>query len=430
MALYSIEKLANQDKRVNSVVRRIASSNMTKSKMTETNDLESWIVKNPSIINEALPASTEMMVITTQFNSWSTVVEEAFEGAADSSTTATSKKTLDILGLTNSGELVVVELKRASDKDIHLQAITYAAMASRFTYGQLAAAHDAWLRSPLRKSYYTDEELNAEVDGITESHEGSTAVNQDVSHDNDRNSSNASLNKIAAFVGGIDSPDEEFSVPRIILVAESFSVETMTTLIWLKKMSKKFDFTCIEYDVYQDGDDFFAHFNVAWPVKGEAELSLAPDVEELELNRTEEKVAQRRSENIAGYLVKRLPDGGWKIPEGEPVLLPLEKLQSSSFTDEHRARLAELSKHMQITWTNQGTPPSKSLKVSNLGEFDGEYALQAVWNLIMKEIGAVKGLPGQEQPIFRQASKYFVVGEKTLHEHAEDLRKQLGAHDL
>ncbi|WP_328949275.1 hypothetical protein OG778_14505 [Streptomyces sp. NBC_00184] len=46
---------------------------------------------------------------------------------------------LDVLGLDATGRLVVVELKRGTaDRDVHLQAITYAALVSRFDLGTLA----------------------------------------------------------------------------------------------------------------------------------------------------------------------------------------------------------------------------------------------------------------------------------------------------
>ena len=52
---------------------------------------------------------------------------------------------LDVLGLDNSGRLVVAELKQESDVGIHVQAITYAALVSGFTEETLADAHAGFL---------------------------------------------------------------------------------------------------------------------------------------------------------------------------------------------------------------------------------------------------------------------------------------------
>ncbi|MEV0493000.1 hypothetical protein [Streptomyces atratus] len=49
---------------------------------------------------------------------------------------------LNVLELDATGRLVVVELRRGTaDRDVHLQAITYTALVSRFDLGTLAQAH-------------------------------------------------------------------------------------------------------------------------------------------------------------------------------------------------------------------------------------------------------------------------------------------------
>lgn len=70
------------------------------------------------------------MVVTAEYDRWS---------SADGVRT---RDRLDVLALEASGRLVVVEIKRAdSGSDVHLQAITYAALVSRFTTETLAEAH-------------------------------------------------------------------------------------------------------------------------------------------------------------------------------------------------------------------------------------------------------------------------------------------------
>lgn len=72
------------------------------------------------------------LVVTTQFASWASQLDSA-------------KERPDILALSSSGELVVIELKRGGDSRIHLQALTYAALVAGFTKAQLSQAHANWL---------------------------------------------------------------------------------------------------------------------------------------------------------------------------------------------------------------------------------------------------------------------------------------------
>ena len=55
------------------------------------------------------------------------------------------KDRLDVLGLDPDGHLIVAELKRGIAPDpVEMQAVKYAAMASRFTLKTLASAHAAF----------------------------------------------------------------------------------------------------------------------------------------------------------------------------------------------------------------------------------------------------------------------------------------------
>lgn len=68
--------------------------------------LQEWVVQHPGVIGD------DLLVVTTEYDRW--------EGADG----VTARDRLDILALEVSGRLVVVELKRAEDRDVHLQAIT------------------------------------------------------------------------------------------------------------------------------------------------------------------------------------------------------------------------------------------------------------------------------------------------------------------
>jgi hypothetical protein len=71
----------------------------------------------------------DVLIITFEFDRWS-------------SAAGPQRDRLDVLGLGRDGRLVVAELKRGRAPDtVELQAIKYAAMASRFTEELLAELH-------------------------------------------------------------------------------------------------------------------------------------------------------------------------------------------------------------------------------------------------------------------------------------------------
>ena len=91
--------------------------------LRERAHLQEWVIANPEILGEG------MLVITSEFDRW---VSQAGK----------DPDRLDVLGLETSGRLVVAELKRdTAPESVSLQAINYAARASRFTPELLAEAY-------------------------------------------------------------------------------------------------------------------------------------------------------------------------------------------------------------------------------------------------------------------------------------------------
>jgi hypothetical protein len=90
----------------------------------ERRDLQEWIEEHPELLGE------ELLVVTEEYDRWTTA---AGDRTADR---------LDILALDRTGRLVVAELKRhRAPNSVLVQALNYAAMASRFTVDDLVAAH-------------------------------------------------------------------------------------------------------------------------------------------------------------------------------------------------------------------------------------------------------------------------------------------------
>lgn len=79
--------------------------------LKERQDLQEWVIAHPQVLGESV------LIVTAEFDRWA---------GADG---ALAKDRLDILAMDATGQLVVAELKRGTaDRDVHLQAITYAAL--------------------------------------------------------------------------------------------------------------------------------------------------------------------------------------------------------------------------------------------------------------------------------------------------------------
>lgn len=105
------------------VAHAVERVSLAKVGLWERRDLQEWIIEHPEVLGDG----PEVLIVAVEFDRWST----------DAGVTAHQR--LDLLGIDTGGRLVVVELKRASEKTIHLQAITYAALVSRFDEDTLAS---------------------------------------------------------------------------------------------------------------------------------------------------------------------------------------------------------------------------------------------------------------------------------------------------
>ncbi|MFF0571179.1 hypothetical protein ACFYT7_26610 [Streptomyces sp. NPDC004041] len=139
-----------------------------------------------------------------------------------------------MLGLDATGRLVVVELKRGTaDRDVHLQAITYAALVSRFDLGTLAQAH---------RDFLSRRDQALEID--------------------------ACRRRLLDHVDGEGSP-EMLQRPRQVIIAADFPKQVTSSVVWLSEMG-------IDIDLVQVG---------LWRVEGSlvagfAKVYPTPEVEE------------------------------------------------------------------------------------------------------------------------------------------------------
>jgi hypothetical protein len=157
----------------------------------------------------------DLLVITAEYDSW-----RGTDGVA-------SKDRLDVLALEPSGRLVVAELKRDEDRDVHLQAINYAALVSRFDLDTLAEAHAKFLTA------------RGEPTDVEEARE-----------------------RLLEHVEEFDA--ETLRTPRIVLIAGAFPRIVTHTAVWLSEMG--LDVSLVQVSVWQAGDQVIGSFERLYPV--------------------------------------------------------------------------------------------------------------------------------------------------------------------
>ncbi len=176
---------------------------------------------HPAVLGEGV------MVVTLEFDRWRTAA-----GAPE-------RDRLDVLGLDRDGRLVVAELKRDIAPDtVQMQALKYAALASRFTPEVLAVEHAKYLS---RRGEPTSEAAALE---LLETH-----------------SENGLL-------------PENLAKPRIVLLASSFPPVVTATAVWLSEMS--LDISLVRFQAYRAGDQVLVTASQLYPVPDVEEFTVAP----------------------------------------------------------------------------------------------------------------------------------------------------------
>jgi len=157
--------------------RRIS---LTEAGLREREHLQEWVLTHPEILGD------EVLVVTAEFDRWVTGVG-----------TPTWER-LDVLALDRAGRLVLAELKRDRAPDqVMVQALNYAAMASRFSLDELVQV-------------YAD-------------------------HRNSDASPEAQLAELREWAPNLS--DESLSPPQIVLVAEDFGPVLTNTAMFLIEQS-------------------------------------------------------------------------------------------------------------------------------------------------------------------------------------------------
>ena len=195
--------------------------------LRERSDLQEWVLAHPEILGAGV------LVVTFEFDRW--------QGSGG----ARERDRLDVLGLGADGRLIVAELKRDRAPDtVEMQAIKYAAMASRFTEDTLVEQHARFLAR----------------DGAM--------VDQD-----------AARQGLIDHAGDLDP--ELLRRPRIVLVAGSFPPVVTAAVVWLQEMGV--DLTLQRVQAYRVFDEkTVVTVSQLFPVPDVEEFTVSPQRQQLQ----------------------------------------------------------------------------------------------------------------------------------------------------
>jgi alkylated DNA nucleotide flippase Atl1 len=262
----------------------------------ERQHLQEWVIDNPQILGESV------LVITAEFDRWTDT-----DGVP-------ARDRLDILGLDVTGRLVVVELKRGTaDRDVHLQAITYAALVSRFDLDTLVQAHRDFLAS--RK-----QALDLE----------------------------ACRQRLLDHVDGEWSP-ELLQRPRQVIIAADFPKQVTHTVVWLSEMN--LDIDLVQVGLWRVGGHLVAGFTKVYPTPEVEEFTLAPA--RVEAKAAAQKLEERsRARNAVHVLV-----GAGLLPDGTKLRLTPRHGVTESIREAIAAWVGEDDSRATATWSNNTAKP-------------------------------------------------------------------------
>jgi hypothetical protein len=178
--------------------------------LLERRHLQEWIVAHPEILGPTV------MVVTIEYAGW------IVDGDPQ-------RQRLDVLGIDADGRLVVAELKRGVAPDtVDMQAVKYAAMASRFSLETLAAAHASFSAS-CGVSLSQDQAAEA-----LQAH--AAALSDDTLHD-----------------------------PRIVIVAQGYSPLVIWAVVWLA--NRGVDISLVRFQPYKrSSGEVLVTFSTLFPL--------------------------------------------------------------------------------------------------------------------------------------------------------------------
>ncbi|WP_329336562.1 MGMT family protein [Streptomyces sp. NBC_00663] len=269
--------------------------------LLERQHLQEWVIDNPQVLGQSV------LVITAEFDRWADT-----DGVP-------ARDRLDVLGLDATGRLVVVELKRGTaDRDVHLQAITYAALVSRFDLDTLAQVH---------RDFLAGRGQAVELDACRQ--------------------------RLLDHVDGDWSP-ELLQRPRQVIIAADFPKQVTHTMVWLSEMN------LVQVGLWKVEGHLVVGLTKVYPTPEVEEFTLAPA--RVEAKAAARKLEERsRARNAAHVLVAAglLPDGT-KLRlaprHGAPQSIREAILAWVGEDDERATAIWNNNTAKPLTWGGDGMP--------------------------------------------------------------------------
>ncbi len=263
--------------------------------LKERQDLQEWVLANPEILGAGVK------IVTLEFDRWQTTSGER------------QLDRLDVLGLDEQGTLVLAELKRDRAPDtVQMQAIKYAAFASRFTPSDLAAYHHRFLQSQ------------------------GTSITED-----------EALQSLVEHAGELDS--ETLRRPRIVIVAGAYTPATTATVVWLTEMG--LDITLQQAQAYRIANEqLILTVSQVFPLTDVEDFTVSPLRAEVRAAKERERGVREKS------TVARLIAAGTLEDGTELTLRPTNEITPDA-RDLVTEWVAEDESRGTATWSNDPTQP-------------------------------------------------------------------------
>jgi hypothetical protein len=302
--------------------------------LQERADLQRWIIGNPSLVEPGL------LILTEEYDKWTTADGDRV------------RDRLDLLALDTDGHLVVIELKRdGAPGDVHLQAVTYAAMVSRFTEEDLARIHAEFLQRSGRECDVPE-----------------------------------ALRVIRKHCG--DELDVALlKQPRLVLVARAFPRQVTSSTVWLNEMG--LDVKLVQFRLWDTGEARVMTTSVLYPVPGLEEFTIVPARAE------KAETAQRAANNTRNRkAVLRIIDNGSVAP-GQVLHFHPHAESSAWSNDDIKEWVSEDPTRGRVTWTGDRSRPLR-------WEHDGQ--LYAPTSLVKEMVEQLTG----SRPAHAFGTRYWV----------------------
>jgi len=307
----------------------------------ERKDIQEWVKDNPGLIEE------DILILSSEFDQFDK-----------------TKERLDVLGIkkvtgsdgSSFGRLVVVELKRDSDKTHALQALQYAAFVSRFTVDDVVSFYASW-------------------EGIEE---------------------DEARIKLAKFLGADPTDGLEIdSKPMVILLAQRFRNETTTTVMWLLE-ELELDISCVRLVPYEIEGKVYVQTDKIIPL---------PEAEQYRMARQNKEASKKpgkrkQGANVLNALIENDLLGDGDVLKFSQARIPAEfRTNWPPEREELSATLSITGEAPQLEWANPET---------------GETETYAISRLASMILAMVKGEPWSQTSAGVQGVEYWELDGKRL----------------